>query len=146
MTYKLKGYTVNLLDINDHILIHILGFLSLKEKFKVAQISREFRDNSYNPSLWREINIFSRQIINTQKFCTVVHRSSQLRVLSLKFCPNVSAECLAIIAEEANPFYLRELYLDGCDKINDAALLSLMGRTRRDLDLPEEDSLYSSSG
>jgi hypothetical protein len=40
-------------------------------------------------------------------------------VLSLKFCPNVSGDTLAIIAEEANPFYLRELYLDGCDKIND---------------------------
>ena len=29
---------------------------------------------------------------------------------------------MQIIAEEANPFFLRELYLDGCEKINDQAL------------------------
>jgi hypothetical protein len=32
---------------------------------------------------------------------------------------NVSGDTLALIAEEANPFFLRELYLDGCEKIND---------------------------
>jgi hypothetical protein len=29
---------------------------------------------------------------------------------------------MQVIAEEANPFYLRELYLDGCEKINDIAI------------------------
>lgn len=81
-----------------------------------------------------------------QRLCTLVHRASQLRVLSLKFCPNVSAETLTIIAEEANPFYLRELYLDGCDKINDNALLALAGKTRREMELPEPSDLYSSQG
>ena len=53
-------------------------------------------------------------------------------------------EALTIIAEEANPFYLRELYLDGCDKINDSALLALVGRTRREIEMPEGE--YSNSG
>jgi len=48
----------------------------------------------------------------------------------MKFCPYVSGETLAVIAEECNPFYLRELYLDGCDKINDAALQFLTARSR----------------
>lgn len=44
-------------------------------------------------------------------------RTSQLRVLSMKFCPHVTQHTLTIIANEANPFFLRELYLDGCDKL-----------------------------
>jgi hypothetical protein len=58
-------------------------------------------------------------------------------VLSLKFCPNVSGETLTIIAEEANPFFLRELYLDGCDKINDHALANLTLKRQRDIELPD---------
>jgi hypothetical protein len=49
----------------------------------------------------------------------------------MKFCPFVSGETLSIIAEEANPFFLRELYLDGCDKINDAAIINLASKTCR---------------
>ena len=32
---------------------------------------------------------------------------------------------MTIIADHANPFYLKELYLDGCEQINDAALIQL---------------------
>ncbi|CDW83611.1 UNKNOWN [Stylonychia lemnae] len=53
-------------------------------------------------------------------------RSSQLIVLGLKFCPQISGETLGLIAEWANPFYLKELYLDGCDKINDQAMMNLV--------------------
>ena len=41
---------------------------------------------------------------------------------------------MAIIADHANPFYLKELYLDGCEQINDAALIKL---TR-----PRSDGVY----
>ena len=49
-----------------------------------------------------------------------------MTVLSLKFCPHVSGETLQVIAEEANPFFLRELYLDGCDKVFDHSLAQLV--------------------
>jgi hypothetical protein len=49
----------------------------------------------------------------------------------MKFCPYVSGETLTLIAEEANPFFLRELYLDGCDKINDAAIMNLASKTTK---------------
>jgi hypothetical protein len=49
----------------------------------------------------------------------------------MKFCPFVSGETLTIIAEEANPFYLRELYLDGCDKINDVAIMNLTSKASK---------------
>ena len=55
----------------------------------------------------------------------MIGRSSQLKILSLRYCQHVSDETLEIIAENANPFYLRELYLDGCEKINDTALVKL---------------------
>ena len=135
--YMKKNYAVNLLQLNDNLLINVLGFFSLKEKIKYSQICRTTRDQSMHPCLWREINIFSRQNIVQNRFCSLVHRSSQLRILSLKFCPNVSGETLTIIAEEANPFYLRELYLDGCDKINDHALANLTIKRQRDIDLPD---------
>ena len=32
---------------------------------------------------------------------------------------------MAVISENANPFFLKELYLDGCENINDEALLKL---------------------
>ena len=44
-------------------------------------------------------------------------RTSQLRVLSMKFCPHVTQHTLTIIANEANPFFLRDLYLNGCGKL-----------------------------
>jgi hypothetical protein len=37
----------------------------------------------------------------------------------------VSEETLEIVSQQANPFFLKELYLDGCEKINDNALLKL---------------------
>lgn len=32
---------------------------------------------------------------------------------------------MQIISESANPFYLKELYLDGCENINDMALIKM---------------------
>jgi hypothetical protein len=50
-------------------------------------------------------------------FEKVLRRISQVRVLSFKFCPHVTNNTLNIIQNSANPFFLRELYVDGCDKI-----------------------------
>lgn len=40
----------------------------------------------------------------------------------MKFCSHINHETMQVISEEANPFYLRELYLDGCEKVNDIAI------------------------
>lgn len=50
-------------------------------------------------------------------FERMISRISQVRVLSFKFCPYVTNNTLSIIQNGANPFFLRELYVDGCDKI-----------------------------
>lgn len=60
----------------------------------------------------------------------------------MKFCPFVSGETLTIIAEESNPFFLRELYLDGCDKINDTAIQNLTSKaSKRVINKPDQEQL-----
>jgi hypothetical protein len=55
----------------------------------------------------------------------LISKSSQLQILSLKYCPNVNEQTCEVISLNANSFFLREIYLDGCEKINDEALLKL---------------------
>jgi hypothetical protein len=47
--------------------------------------------------------------------------SSQLQILSLKYCSALSKDILGLINSNCNPFTLSELYLDGCDLMNDEA-------------------------
>jgi hypothetical protein len=61
----------------------------------------------------------------------------------MKFCTFVTTEALIIIAEEANPFYLRELYLDGCDKINDSSLMSLVMKGKKEHQKPDLCTFFS---
>jgi len=56
----------------------------------------------------------------------LIARSNQLQVLSLRYCQHVSEETLEIVSQHANPFYLRELHLDGCERVNDAAIHKLV--------------------
>ena len=54
-------------------------------------------------------------------FKNILCISNQLRVLSLKYCPNFNKDFLQIINLNCNPFTLSELYLDGCDQLSDDA-------------------------
>lgn len=104
------------------------------------------RDHIYHPCLWREITLCTQQVIPIDRFTTLISRSAQLRTLSLKFCQQVSQETLQVIAEWANPYYLRELYLDGCEKVNDQALSSLTMRSRRDIEIPTIHEFFNLEG
>jgi len=50
----------------------------------------------------------------------------QIKVLSFWFNPNADEWTMAIIANYANSVALKELYLDGCEWIDDLAILSLV--------------------
>lgn len=76
--------------------------------------------NKYNPSEFTRILTKS-----------VFKHFTQLKVLSLRFCPQVGDEVLEAIAEHANPFYLKELYLDGCEKVQDEGLLKLVAPLKK---------------
>jgi hypothetical protein len=60
LIYLQKGYTANLHNIANHLVINILSYLTPKEKIKASQISMSLKEISVHPSLWREINIFSK--------------------------------------------------------------------------------------
>lgn len=46
-------------------------------------------------------------------------------MLSLRYCEHVDEDTVQVIADHANPFFLKELYLDGCENICDKALIKL---------------------
>eukprot|EP00347_Sterkiella_histriomuscorum_P009893 403339469 len=142
--YLQRGYSVHILSLPNQMLLEIQKFLNSTEKYQSSQLCRKFQRNQMNPSLWREVQIFNKQHQNlNSKFSVFLNRSTQLRVLALKFCPNISTDALALIAEWANPFYLKELYLDGCDKINDAAMAALVRKRNFNMiKLPEICNIY----
>ena len=52
--------------------------------------------------------------------------STQLKILSLKYCKYVNKDILIILNQVCNPFTLQELYLDGCEEISDESLECLV--------------------
>jgi hypothetical protein len=106
----------------NEIIITVLANLQKQEVIKVSQLCQRLQGLAHDPSLWREIKL---------KFCPeqserilgkVIMRSSQLAVINLMYCSLVDDKVTSIVARHANPFFLKELYLDGCERINDAAL------------------------
>jgi hypothetical protein len=112
--------------LGNSLLILTASYLNPREQLSASQLCQDFRQAAMNPCLWREIQIFNKQSLPPMRFAQVLSRSTQLRVLCLKFCPNICGDTLGLIAEHANPFFLRELYLDGCDRVNDQALYQLV--------------------
>jgi hypothetical protein len=55
----------------------------------------------------------------------VLKNAEQVIVINFKFCSLVDEKVCDVIGQHANSLTLRELYLDGCEKINDAALIKL---------------------
>ena len=51
--------------------------------------------------------------------------ADQVIVINFKFCSLLDEKVCDLIGQQGNSFTLRELYLDGCEKINDTALIKL---------------------
>ena len=47
---------------------------------------------------------------------------------------------MELIAQHSNPFFLKELYLDGCEHVNDMALIKLTKPRTRPIKLPNKDN------
>ena len=47
---------------------------------------------------------------------------------------------MEVISENANPFFLKELYLDGCEQINDMALIKLTKPRSKPYERPDKDN------
>ena len=122
--YKLKSMPVSLLEIPDHLLVKLFEFLNTKEKLKYKQLCKGIKQVSMNPILWNELIITKSPlplVSYPQKdyFDVMISQWSRLKVISLKYCNNFTAETLRLINNNCNPFFLEELYLDGCDNVTD---------------------------
>lgn len=84
-------------------------------------------------------------LFRDKQFRWHIERSSQLRVLSFRYSQHVNDETLEIIAMCANPFFLRELYLDGCEKVNDEAMLKLVRPREKAWPLPHTGNFMSTN-
>lgn len=134
MIYKLKDMATNIMNLPDVCLILIFEYFESKEQFKYNLVCRSFRRNLMAPQLRKEIcinnntTIFEKQF-QKEYFKNLVLSSSKLRILSLKFVTHLNSankDILNIINMSCNPFTLEELYLDGCEGINDEAFDCLM--------------------
>lgn len=47
---------------------------------------------------------------------------------------------MELISENANPFFLKELYLDGCEHVNDMALIKLTKPRSKPMKRPSRDN------
>lgn len=132
MIYQLKGMACNLLVLPAQILTLCMEFFEIKDQFKYSLVCSRFRKCVKEPYLRKEIRINNNMLIFNQQahqkvnFRNILQISNQLRVLSLKYCPNFNKEFLQIINLNCNPFTLQELYLDGCDLLSDDAFDCLM--------------------
>jgi hypothetical protein len=142
--YKHQGLQCSMRSLPRELLVKIASFLTPKELLsKFCGVSKVFKSVSQSPNLWRNISTFAQKesgqfLHNYNYLMQLVSRSTQLQILSLKYCQHVNEETLEIIAQQANPFFLRQLYLDGCERVDDNALLKLttpkstMSRTKPD--------------
>lgn len=101
----------------------------------MAGVCRAFKKPIWHSSQWKSISLYQKQQTNyaIQRadvgLGKLLKRAGHLQVLSLKFCPHVTNSTLTLISDLANPFFFRELYLDGCDKIT--SLLNLVQKRGR---------------
>ena len=58
-------------------------------------------------------------------FEKIICYSIHLQVISLRYNQLISDEFCALISDHANPFFLKELHLDGCERISDTSLMKL---------------------
>ena len=128
--------------------MRIFGYLGQKQLLTVCnRVSKSMYQSATHPSLWRKIQIIaskeSEMLFRDKQFRWHIERSSQLRVLSFRYSQHVNDETLEIIAMCANPFFLRELYLDGCEKVNDEAMLKLVRPREKAWPMPSTGNFMS---
>ena len=71
--------------------------------------------------------------------------ATHLKVISLKHCSTFNREVLSILNNNCNPFVLSELYLDGCEGVNDQCFDCLM-LSKEEIMLEKENHKNSSKG
>lgn len=123
---RLEGYTSNLQELPNELLIYLARYLNIKDLFNLTLVNKRFRDNTEQPILWTTINLFQSKIkIEHCIFEKLCFKAQKLRQIDLRYCQFINSEAMHAISQNCNPAYLEELYLDGCENIEDISLISL---------------------
>lgn len=126
---KLQGYASELQDLPDNLLICIFGYMNIKDLFNLALVNTRFHTNTEQPILWITINLFQSKIkIDNEIFENLCAKAQKLRQIDLRYCQFIGTSAMHSISQNCNPEYLEELYLDGCENIDDCCLITLCGK------------------
>lgn len=128
--FKLLNYPCECEDLPSDLHLFILTFLPKSDLYKISQLSKYFHELSFHQSLWGTF-----KLSNQKKNCQIAKYLPQLmlkwdniRVLDFSFCMSIDEQSIAKIVPYMNKGVLKELYLDGWEKVNDNALSVLTGR------------------
>jgi len=125
--FRRRGWVVNLEEMPDQLLLELMSWLPLEDLVIVARTNKRWYELSKQPMLWTTLNLFEGQYsIPDEYFKKICVRSWQLSSLDLRFCSQINASTLYAIALNCNPLTLQELYLDGCENVDDYALKMLV--------------------
>lgn len=127
--FKQQGLKYSLESAPLEITLQIFSYI---EKSKLLKpLNRKLLKIQQHASLWRQITFMHQcneqtteavSLRRSQLFANVVTWSTQLVVLNFKYCQHFDERLCDVISLHANSYSLRELYLDGCEKVNDVAL------------------------
>jgi hypothetical protein len=125
-TFVEKGYVEKLEDLPNQLLIYIFSYFNIKDMFRVALVNRRWNQITEQPILWTHLNLFQSKIkIEKVRFQAICAKAWRLSTVDLRYCQFINSESLHAISQNCNPDNFKELYLDGCENIDDFALLML---------------------
>lgn len=143
--YKSIGYRVEITELPDDLIIFILSYLEKKELYTISLLNKDFCQYAYDQSLWRSYKLRNqhKNFNMSAVLPKVMIKLENLQVLNFSFCASVDEHAIGMLAPYVNRGNLKELYLDGCEKINDNALSILTGR---DPNYLQPDTMTSREG
>ena len=128
--YKSIGYRVDIKELPTEIVVYILTFLEKHELYLICQLNHDFHDLAFDQWLWQSYQLKNQtKVYNISKVLPkVLIKLENLKVLNFSFCAWIDEKAIGMLAPYINLGVLKELYLDGWEKINDSALSILTGR------------------
>lgn len=135
---RIRDPNTKLLNLSNGLIIHILSFCEKKDLFQVAQVSREMNKLAMSSYLWQEISFKSRpEVAKDSVIATITHQFTLLSCLDLSYCDDIGNKSGFSISQNCNSAVFKELRLDGCRKINDTVLKTLLSKYASPSESPE---------
>lgn len=128
--YKSIGYRVDIKELPSELIIFILSFLEKQDLYLISQLNNDFNEYAFDQSLWRSYQLKNQtKMFNISRVLPkILVKLENLLVLNFSFWAWIDEKAIGLLAPHINQGTLKELYLDGWEKVNDSALSVLTGR------------------